>query len=274
MGAGEPAGDPRRCDAAGWVGVARAMGAGGRTSSSRDVPALNKLFTAGALRDTWNRWRRHPRRARPGRSRYLLWTRPRSSAGPARRSVGRTEDLSAPIVFAPMARNIASLQVHRRARTPRRRSVIRGAGVRTSTNVRSGLLGGDDVRRQRAHSRGAAAAQGGGRSRSIGISIHDRQRAGRLAEASPIGVFMLRYTRPSTTRAPRSTCSRTWRGAVQRPGLYRHMRGKDRRGAEGLERVTVATAAEDYRFCWSSPHVDEVRDGASEAGRARGDPVR
>ena len=32
-----------------------------------------------------------------------------------------------------------------------------------------------------------------GKVRAIGISIHDRERAGKLAESSPLDLFMIRY---------------------------------------------------------------------------------
>lgn len=97
-----------------------------------------------------------------------------------------------------------------------------------------------------------------GKIRAIAISIHDRQRAGRLLADSPIDLFMIRYNaahpgaetdifphRPAPTakRAPAIVAytATSWRKLLQAP-----------RGWTG----PVMTAGDCYRFCLSSPHVD------------------
>lgn len=104
-----------------------------------------------------------------------------------------------------------------------------------------------------------------GKIRAIGTSIHDRPRAGRLAEESPIDLFMLRYNaahpgaeqdvfphlarrRPAVV-AYTATC---WRKLLRAP-----------KGWTGR----VPTAGDCYRFCLSSPHVDVVL--TSPASRAQ-----
>jgi predicted aldo/keto reductase-like oxidoreductase len=97
-----------------------------------------------------------------------------------------------------------------------------------------------------------------GKIRAIAISIHDRERAGRLLADSPIDLFMIRYNaaHPGAERdifplRPASTPKRTpaivaytatsWRKLLKAP-----------RGWKG----PVMTAGDCYRFCLSSPHVD------------------
>lgn len=95
-----------------------------------------------------------------------------------------------------------------------------------------------------------------GKIRAIATSIHDRERAGRLAEDSPIDLFMLRYNaaHPGAERdvfphlerrhpavvAYTATC---WRKLLRAP-----------KGWTG----PVPTAGDCYRFCLTSPHVDVV----------------
>ncbi len=103
-----------------------------------------------------------------------------------------------------------------------------------------------------------------GKIRAIGCSIHDRERAGRLAADSPIDLFMLRYNAahpgaerdvfPHLAKRNPSVVAYTatsWRKLLKRPS-----------GWQGR----VATAPDCYRFCLSSPHVDLVLTGpANEA---------
>lgn len=93
-----------------------------------------------------------------------------------------------------------------------------------------------------------------GKVRSIGVSIHDRPRAGRLAEDSPLDLLMIRYNaahpgaereifphlekRHPTVVAYTAT---SWRKLLKRPS-----------GWDG----PVMTAGDCYRFCLSSPYVD------------------
>ena len=98
-----------------------------------------------------------------------------------------------------------------------------------------------------------------GKVRAIGISIHDRKRAGRLAADSSLDILMVRYNAAHTgaekdvfpqlaKRQPAIVCytATRWRGLLKRP-----------KGWEG----PVMTAADCYRFCLSSPHVHVVLTG-------------
>jgi aryl-alcohol dehydrogenase-like predicted oxidoreductase len=99
-----------------------------------------------------------------------------------------------------------------------------------------------------------------GKARAIGISIHDRPRAGKLAVESPLDVFMLRYNAAHPgceadvfphlgARQPSVVAytATSWRRLLERP-----------RGWAG----PVMTPGDCYRFCLSSPHVDVVLCGA------------
>ena len=98
-----------------------------------------------------------------------------------------------------------------------------------------------------------------GKVRAIGVSIHDRKRAGQLAEDSPLDMLMIRYNAAHTgaeqdifphlaKRKPAVVAytATRWRGLLKRP--------KDWSGP-------VMTAADCYRFCLSNPHVDLVLTG-------------
>jgi predicted aldo/keto reductase-like oxidoreductase len=98
-----------------------------------------------------------------------------------------------------------------------------------------------------------------GKVRAIGVSIHDRPRAGKLAESSPLDLLMIRYNaahpgaerdifphvrerRPSVL----AYTATSWRKLLQRP-----------KGWDG----PVMTAGDCYRFQLSSPHVDMALTG-------------
>jgi aryl-alcohol dehydrogenase-like predicted oxidoreductase len=98
-----------------------------------------------------------------------------------------------------------------------------------------------------------------GKVRAIGISIHDRERAGKLAAESPLDHFMIRYNaaHPGAERdifphldkrKPQLVAytATSWRKLLKAP-----------RGWGGK----VMTAGDCYRFCLSSPHVDVVLTG-------------
>jgi aryl-alcohol dehydrogenase-like predicted oxidoreductase len=98
-----------------------------------------------------------------------------------------------------------------------------------------------------------------GKVRAVGVSIHDRKRAGMLAEDSPLDMLMVRYNAAHTGAEqdifPRLTkrkpaiiayTATRWRGLLKRP--------KDWSGA-------VMTASDCYRFCLSNPNVDIVLTG-------------
>lgn len=93
-----------------------------------------------------------------------------------------------------------------------------------------------------------------GKVRAIGVSIHDRPRAGRLAEDSPLDLLMVRYNAahpgaereifPHLARRQPAIVAYTataWRKLLKKPA---HWNGP------------VMTGGDCYRFCLSSPHVD------------------
>jgi len=95
-----------------------------------------------------------------------------------------------------------------------------------------------------------------GKARALGVSIHDRPRAGRLAADSILDLLMIRYNavHPGAEReifphlakrrpAVVAYTATAWRKLLRPP-----------RGWKGR----VPSAAECYRFCLSSPHVDVV----------------
>jgi len=106
-----------------------------------------------------------------------------------------------------------------------------------------------------------------GKARAIGVSIHDRPRAGRLADDSILDLFMVRYNAahpgaerdifPKLARRRPAVVAYTatsWRKLLRRP-----------RGWDG----PVMTAGDCYRFCLSSPHVDVVLTGPRTAAELR-----
>jgi aryl-alcohol dehydrogenase-like predicted oxidoreductase len=95
--------------------------------------------------------------------------------------------------------------------------------------------------------------------RSIGVSIHDRNRAGRLAADSLLDMLMIRYNAahpgaeqdifPYLAKRRPAVVTYTatrWGGLLKRP-----------KGWNG----PVMTAGDCYRFCLSNPHVDLVLTG-------------
>jgi aryl-alcohol dehydrogenase-like predicted oxidoreductase len=98
-----------------------------------------------------------------------------------------------------------------------------------------------------------------GKVRAIGVSIHNRARAGRLAEDSPLDLLMIRYNAahpgaeadvfPHLGKRQPAVVAYTatsWRKLMKRP-----------RGWEG----PAMTAGDCYRFCLTSPHVDVTLTG-------------
>jgi len=108
-----------------------------------------------------------------------------------------------------------------------------------------------------------------GKVRAVGVSIHDRPRAARLAEDSVLDLLMIRYSAahpgaekdvfPHLARRSPAVVAYTataWRRLLRRP------RGWDER---------PATAGECDRFCLTSPHVDVVLCSPADAGQLRED---
>lgn len=98
-----------------------------------------------------------------------------------------------------------------------------------------------------------------GKARAIGVSIHDRKKAGELAESSALNFFMIRYNAahpgaesdifPHLERRRPAVVAYTatsWRKLLRRPS-----------GWSG----PVATAGDCYRFCLTSPHIDVTLTG-------------
>jgi len=106
-----------------------------------------------------------------------------------------------------------------------------------------------------------------GKVRALGVSIHDRRRAGKLAEASDLDLLMIRYNAahpgaeaeifPHLDRRRPAVVAYTataWRKLLRAPGGWK---GK------------VPTAGGCYRFCLASPHVDVVLTGPRNVGELR-----
>jgi len=106
-----------------------------------------------------------------------------------------------------------------------------------------------------------------GKVRALAVSIHDRPRAGRLAEGSPLDALMIRYNAahpgaeqdvfPHLERRHPAVIAYTatsWRKLLKAPA-----------GWTG----PVMTAGDCYRFCLTSPHVDVVLTGPKDVGQLR-----
>ncbi len=106
-----------------------------------------------------------------------------------------------------------------------------------------------------------------GKARALGVSIHDRPRAGRLAEDSPLDLLMIRYNaaHPGAERdifphlakrrpAVVAYTATSWRKLLRAP-----------KGWSG----PAATAGDCYRFCLTSPHVDVVLSAPGTAEKLR-----
>jgi aryl-alcohol dehydrogenase-like predicted oxidoreductase len=103
--------------------------------------------------------------------------------------------------------------------------------------------------------------------RALAVSIHDRPRAGKLAEDSPLDLLMIRYNaahpgaetdifphlakRQPAVVAYTATC---WRKLLKAPS-----------GWAG----PVMAAGDCYRFCLTSPHVDVVLTGPKDVRELR-----
>ncbi len=106
-----------------------------------------------------------------------------------------------------------------------------------------------------------------GKVRALGASIHDRRRAGRLAEDSILDLLMIRYNAahpgaehdifPHLARRRPAVVAFTataWRRLLKPP-----------RGWTGR----VATPGDCYRFCLTSPHVDVALTGPRSVSELR-----
>jgi len=106
-----------------------------------------------------------------------------------------------------------------------------------------------------------------GKVRTLGVSVHNRPRAGKLAEDSILDLLMIRYNAahpgaeqdifPHLARRRPVVVAYTataWRKLLRPP---RGWKGKN------------PTAGDCYRFCLSSPHVDVVLTGPRTTGELR-----
>ena len=104
-----------------------------------------------------------------------------------------------------------------------------------------------------------------GKVRALGVSIHDRKKAGLLADDSPLDALMIRYNAahpgaetdifPHLSKRNPAVIAYTatrWRKLLKRP-----------RGWKG----DVPTAGHCYRFCLSSPHINLVLHGPNSIGQ-------
>ncbi|MDQ3333558.1 MAG: aldo/keto reductase [Myxococcota bacterium] len=104
-----------------------------------------------------------------------------------------------------------------------------------------------------------------GKVRALGVSIHDRERAGQLAADSPLDMLMIRYNaaHPGAERdifphlAKRQPnivayTATSWRKLLRAPSGWS---GK------------VMTAGDCYRFCLSSPHVEVTLTGPASTAQ-------
>jgi aryl-alcohol dehydrogenase-like predicted oxidoreductase len=103
--------------------------------------------------------------------------------------------------------------------------------------------------------------------RGLGVSIHDRPRAGRLAEDSPLDLLMIRYN----AAHPGAEQDVFPRLEKRRPAVVAYTATSWRKLLTAPRGWTgpVMTAGDCYRFCLSSPHVDVVLTGPKNVSELR-----
>ncbi len=103
-----------------------------------------------------------------------------------------------------------------------------------------------------------------GKVRALGVSIHDRERAGKLAEDSPLDLLMIRYN-AAHPGAERDIFPRL---AKRQPHIVAYTATRWRKLLRAPSGWTgqVMTAGDCYRFCLSSPHVDVTLTGPASTG--------
>ncbi len=106
-----------------------------------------------------------------------------------------------------------------------------------------------------------------GKIRAIGTSIHDRARAGRLAEDSILDLLMIRYNaaHPGAERDVFPHLARRRPAVVAYTATAWRKLLRPPRGWTG----PAATAGDCYRFCLTSPHVDVVLTGPRNVAELR-----
>lgn len=100
-----------------------------------------------------------------------------------------------------------------------------------------------------------------GKVRAIGTSIHDRPRAGKLAEQSPLDLLMIRYN----AAHPGAEKDIFPHLAARQPSIVAYTATSWRRLLRAPSGWTgpAMTAGDCYRFCLSNPSVDVVLTGPS-----------
>lgn len=214
----------------------------------RDVPVLKKRVHRLGLATTYGLDEAGVRAALDAGVNYFFYTNLKSGAmrGPLQEVLKRDRDRY--VVASIASLGFLGGSVRRGAE-----KVLKALGVDYLDVYKLGWLGvasawTDGVVRELTHLRES------GKVRAIGISIHDRERAGRLATDSPLDLFMIRYNaaHPGAERdifphlekrhpAVVAYTATSWRKLLSRP-----------KGWTG----PVMTAGDCYRFCLSSPHVD------------------
>lgn len=183
---------------------------------------------------------------------YLFWTpRMGRATGPVRRALARDRERFV-IATGPTI-------------------AVRGAGLRRFVERALRVLGTDSLDVLQMHWLGITSRwtdgtvgemvrlREEGKVRALGVSIHNRRRAGRLAADSPLDLLMVRYNAahpgaeldifPHVDPARLSIVAYTatrWRKLLKRPT-----------GWDG----EVPTAGDCYRFCLSDPKVSVVLTG-------------
>lgn len=106
-----------------------------------------------------------------------------------------------------------------------------------------------------------------GKVRALGVSIHDRPRAGNLADESILDLLMVRYN----AAHPEAEVEIFPHLARRRPAVVAYTATAWRKllRAPGGWKGTVPTAGDCYRFCLASPHVDVVLTGPRNVGELR-----
>lgn len=108
-----------------------------------------------------------------------------------------------------------------------------------------------------------------GKVRALGVSIHDRPRAGQLAEESILDLLMVRYN----AAHPGAEQEIFPHLARRRPAVVAYTATSWRRLLRPPRGWTdrVPTAGDCYRFCLTSPHVDVVLCGPRNVAELRED---
>jgi aryl-alcohol dehydrogenase-like predicted oxidoreductase len=104
-----------------------------------------------------------------------------------------------------------------------------------------------------------------GKARALAVSIHDRERAGRLAKESPLDLLMIRYN-AAHPGAERDIFPHL---AHRKPNIVAYTATSWRKLLKAPSGWTgkVATAGDCYRWCLSSPHVDVTLTGPASTAQ-------